>query len=118
MTQENINAINKCFVRFLKANEILIDYAKEYDKYTKELKDTESRQYLLKRYPSDSDNDVYVRGMSMIMNSFCWSKTKRGSNFWCGIHHKWLKVIKLLENNNYEISKDVSRAILTRSDEG
>lgn len=110
------DAVNKCFVMFLKRNGALHNYSIEYDKRhyirCKSVYTQHKERYLLRT--DTSDRWAYLTGMDFIMGAFTWLDTPQGMEYWSRLNSKWEKIMTLLRDNNYEISEDISRAVLTR----
>ena len=116
--EEKNMTVAKAFIMFLKANNAFIGYKRatqwrdnsfKFEHYLKNLKNQPNSEAMM---------DIKWKGF--IFNAFVWGDTveyKRGDIiYWSVLNNKWLNVLDCIKINDYEISEDISRAILSRSD--
>ena len=114
--KEKNMAVAKAFIMFLKANNAFIGYMRAI----RNRRDSHSTfVYFFKIFPKTEEiNEIKWSGF--IFNAFVWKDTvecKRGDiSYWSVLHNDWIKILETLKRNDYEISEDISRAILSRSD--
>lgn len=109
--------VAKAFVMMLKAQKAFVPYVNA----TKHKTNASTFTYFLKLHRTGRDIDAKRKWNGLIFSSFTWFDTKEckvNPGYWAKLNQKWGEIIEKLHKSNYEISKDVSRAILSRGDEG
>jgi hypothetical protein len=100
---------------FLKANNAFIGYMRA----TRNKDSNFTFTSFLKNFPKTQTLSE-CKWTGFIFNAFAWCDTvecKRGDvAYWSRLNQKWLDILANIKNNDYEISEDISRAILSRSD--
>ena len=113
--QEKNTVMAKAFVMFLKANNAFIGYMRA----THDKESSSTFTSFLKNFPKTQTLSE-CKWTGFIFNAFVWCDTvecKRGDlAYWSRLNNKWMNVLYRIKNNDYEISEDISRAILTRGD--
>lgn len=113
--QEKNTIVAKAFVMFLKANNAFIGYMRA----THDKESNSTFTSFLKNFPKTQTLSE-CKWTGFIFNAFAWCDTvecKRGDVvYWSRLNNMWLNVLYRIKNNDYEISEDISRAILTRGD--
>ena len=107
-------AVARAFVMMLKAQKAFVPYVNA----TKYKTNTATFTYFLKLHRIGRDINAKRKWNGLIFNSFAWLDTKEckaNPYYWSKLHQKWGEIIEKLHKNNYEISEDVSRSILTSS---
>jgi hypothetical protein len=111
--QEKNTVVAKAFVMFLKANNAFIGYMRA----TRNKNNNSTFASFLKNFPK-AQTLSECKWTGFIFNAFAWCDTVecRGGNvgYWSRLNDRWLNVLANIKNNDYEISEDISRAILTR----
>jgi len=113
--KEKNTVIAKAFIMFLKANNAFIGYMRATHN-----KDSNSTfASFFKNFPKTQTLSE-CKWAGFIFNAFAWCGTVeyRGGDieYWSRLNKKWLNILANIKNNDYEISEDISRAILSRSD--
>ena len=106
--------VARAFVMMLKAQKAFVPYINA----TKHKTNTATFTYFLKLHRTGRDIDAKKKWHGLIFGSFTWFDTKECKadlRYWAKLNNKWDEILKDLHKNNYEISEDVSRAILSRS---
>lgn len=109
--------INSCFVQFLKTNGAFAKYKYECNRNQVAcitLFKTLIRKYYIVPKGTADDELAYNYAKDFIMSSFSWPETIDGVMMWSKLYKGWKHILEDLKNNNYEISENISRAILTR----
>ena len=113
--KEKNMAVAKAFIMFLKKCNAFIGYRRAT--YGKENR-ASSFSWFLKNQEEIDESKLETKWRGFIFNSFVWVDTvecKKGrASYWSVLHNDWIKILEVLKNNDYEISEDISRAILTR----
>ena len=112
-----VNTLNSCFIQFLKSNGAYTKYKRAcYNNMEWMNKgDSSFKKYYVVPDDERYDDEYVVRfAEGLIMCGFGWGETREGSAYWNKLYSKWKEVMRELKYNNYEISKDVSRAVLAR----
>ena len=107
-------AVARAFVMMLKAQNAFVPYVNA----TKHKTNASTFTYFLKLHRTGRDIDAKRKWNGLIFSSFTWFDTKEckaDAGDWAKLSHKWSEIIEKLHKSNYEISEDVSRAILSRS---
>lgn len=107
-------AVARAFVMMLKAQKAFIPYVNA----TKHKTNNATFTYFLKLHRIGRDIDARKKWNGLIFSSFTWFDTKEckvNPDYWAKLNNKWGEILKYLHSNNYEISEDVSRAILSGS---
>ena len=107
--------VAKAFIMMLKAHNAFIPYVNA----TKYKTNTSTFTYFLTLLRNGDDMDAKKKWGGFIFSSFAWFDTKEckvDPTYWSKLNVKWGKILEKLRNNNYEISENLSRAILSRSD--
>lgn len=111
LEEKNI-IVAKVFIMFLKANNAFMGYKRA----TSDNDSHSTFQYFLKNPPKTYGLSE-CKWSGFIFNAFIWGNTiecKRDVNYWTRLNNRWLNILYILKNNDYEISEDISRAILSR----
>lgn len=111
--EKNI-AVAKAFIMFLKANNAFIGY-----KRATQGKNNRATFWYYFKNPENDDIKMNTKWRGFIFNAFVWADTveykeKGRVSYWSVLHNDWIKILEALKRNNYEISEDISRAILAR----
>lgn len=113
---EKNTIVAKAFIMFLKANNAFIGYRRA----TRVNNNDYTFTSFLKNFPK-TESLSECKWAGFIFNAFAWCDTvecNRGSiGYWSNLNDRWLDILNHIKNNNYEISKDISRTILSRSNE-
>lgn len=107
-------AVARAFVMMLKAEKAFVPYVNA----TKHKTNASTFTYFLKLHRIGRDIDAKRKWNGLIFSSFIWFDTKEckaDPGYWSKLNQKWGEIIEKLHKSNYEISEDVSRAILSRS---
>jgi hypothetical protein len=114
--KEKNMAVAKAFIMFLKKCNAFVGYRRAT--YAKE--NRASFSWFLKNQEEIDESKLETKWRGFIFNSFVWADTveyKKGRvSYWSVLHNDWIKILETLKRNDYEISEDISRAILSRSD--
>lgn len=110
--EERDKIILTAFVKFLKANDALVQYRANYVK--------EHPGYRAAFFPLHKPDCRTLSGMprSFICSAFSWDGTKEGREFWSNLSRKWGELLTILERTDYEISENISSTFFTRCNEG
>jgi len=113
--QEKNAVVAKAFVMLLKANNAFIGYMRAiHDK-----ENSYTFTSFLKNFPKTQALSE-CKWTGFIFSAFAWCDTvecqKGDLEYWAILNNKWMNVLYRIKNNDYEISEDISRAILTRGD--
>ena len=110
--EERDKIILTAFVKFLKANDALVQYRANYVK--------ERPGYRAAFFPLHKSDCRTLSGTpcSFICTAFSWADTKEGRAFWSNLHCKWGELLTILERNHYEISENISSTFFTRCNKG
>lgn len=113
--QKKNTIVAKAFVMFLKANNAFIGYMRA----THDKENSSTFTSFLKNFPKTQTLSE-CKWTGFIFNAFAWCDTVecRGGDvgYWSRLNDRWLNVLTNIKNNDYEISEDISRAILARGD--
>ena len=115
LVNEMNEVVAKAFVMMLKAQKAFVPYVNA----TKHKTNASTFTYFLKLHRIGRDIDAKRKWDGLIFSSFTWFDTKEckaDPRYWAKLNQKWCEIIGKLHKSNYEISEDVSRAILSRSD--
>lgn len=107
--------VAKAFVMMLKAQKAFVPYVNA----TKHRTNTFTFTYFLELHRIGRDIDAKRKWNGLIFSSFTWFDTKEckaDPGYWSKLNDQWNRILENLYKSNYEISKDVSRAILSRGD--
>ena len=109
------DAVARAFVMMLKAQKAFVPYVNA----TKDKTNASTFSYFLKLHRIGRDIDAKRKWNGLIFSSFTWFDTKEcktDPGYWSKLNSQWNRVLEKLYKSDYEISKDVSRAILSRGD--
>ncbi len=112
--KEKNEIMARTFIMFLKANGAFVPYM---NAVKEQGKTTASFPYFMKHFDRTFDESLRA-WKGFIFCAFTWAGTKEGKrnpSYWSNLHSKWLKIVEKIVINNYEISEDISRSILSRS---
>ena len=112
-----VNTLNSCFIQFLKSNGAYTNYKKACYNDMESINRsalTFEKHYVVPENKNWDDEALIRYAELLIMCSFGWGETNEGSIYWNKLYSMWKEVMKKLKYSNYEISKDVSRAVLAR----
>lgn len=112
--KEKNMAVAKAFIMFLKANNAFVGYKRA----TQGRINRASFWYYFKD-PDNDDIEMNTKWRGFIFSAFTWLDTvecKSDPTYWSRLHNRWVRILDKLIYNDYEISKDISRSILSRSD--
>jgi hypothetical protein len=111
--REKNAAVAKAFIMFLKANNAFIGYKRA----TQGKNNGATFWYYFKNLEND-DIKMSTKWRGFIFSAFMWAGTvecREDPLYWSRLHTMCVGILEQVIHNDYEISKDISRAILAMS---